>query len=136
MALSTKDWPQTRLWESGAQPSAFLASVVVCARIISQTLPPRLRDVPCQARDAALKPWSEGHEEPPLASPASSRQKVSSQGNSHIQAPAGHSLRASTRARLLAASGRESSVWTAQELASVIPCTTDPCLDGVQVHCH
>ena len=56
-------------------PSAFLASAVGCAGIISQMLPPRLTDAPYQARDDALKARSEVLEEPPPTPAASSHQR-------------------------------------------------------------
>ena len=63
---------------SGTQlaPSAFLASAAGCTNIIRLLLPPRLRDTPYQALDAALRAWSVGHEEPPPPATEYSHQKA------------------------------------------------------------
>ena len=57
-------------------PYAFLASAAGCAGIISRILLPRLTDAPYQARDYALKAWSEGLEEPLPTPLASSHQRA------------------------------------------------------------
>ena len=62
--------------ETQLAPSVFLASAAVCTDIIRLPLPPRLRDAPYQAREAALTAWSVGHEEPPPPATDQSIQKA------------------------------------------------------------
>ena len=94
-------------------PSAFLASAAGSSDLIRQILPPYLHGTPLPNLDDAMVQWSQGHDQSPPTGPASHRQKnwdtvkVSSTADvllSNAHDPV-------TRARLLAASSRESGLW-------------------------
>ena len=102
-------------------PSAFLASVVGCTDVIRLLLPPRLRDAPYQAHEAALRAWSVGQEEPPPLADHS-RQKAwdTPQVEATFKAIQAAAPDASVRARLLAACRKESGAWLHALLVSAL----------------
>ena len=100
---------------SGTQlaPSAFLASAAGCTDIIHLLLPPRLRDCPYKACEAALRAWRVGHEEPPPLAADHSLQKAwdTPRVEATFKAIQAAAPDAPARARLLAACRKESGAW-------------------------
>ena len=94
-------------------PSAFLASAAGSSDLIRQILPPRLRNMPYPAIDDALVSWSQGHGESPPPAPASSRQKAwdAPRVLAAYEAILNAAPDVTARARLLAATKKESGAW-------------------------
>ena len=94
-------------------PSAFLASAAGCTSLIEQILPPRLHGTSHPAVEDALQEWRMGHSHQPPASPENVHQR--SWDQPRVQAALDRLLDATTdqkdRARLLAASTKESGAW-------------------------
>ena len=94
-------------------PSAFLASAAGCMSLIEQILPPRLHGTSHPAVEDALQEWRMGHSHQPPASPENVHQR--SWDQPRVQAALDRLLDATTdqkdRARLLAASTKESGAW-------------------------
>ena len=94
-------------------PSAFLASMAASSDLIHQVLPSRLHDVSPPSLDDAISEWSQGHDQPPPATPASHHQRSwdTCRVNATAEALLDNAPDAKTRARLLAAYSKESGAW-------------------------
>ena len=94
-------------------PSAFLSSTSACNKLVHHILPPRFNSKGVPQAEAALTLWSQGHDSPPPPSPASHHQKA--WDSCTVEAIADSLLdnaqNALSRARLLAASTKESGAW-------------------------
>ena len=94
-------------------PSAFLASAAASSNLVHQILPDRLRGASYTSREEALAAWRQGSDLNPPSDPASHHQKnwdlpkvLEAAGSLLEKAPDVQS-----RARLLAASNKESGAW-------------------------
>ena len=107
-------------------PSAFLASATACSDLIKQILPAGLCDLNYDLLSSALRAWSHGHDNPPSTVSDSFEQndnpppipdsfEQKSWDNHLVQASLNHLLHTcdsdQSRARLLAATEKESGAW-------------------------
>ena len=94
-------------------PSAFLSSAAASTNLVRHILPPRFGSQDLLHVDSALASWSLDQDNPPPVAPASHRQKVwdavkvSAMANSLLE----NAPDAQSRARLMAASTKESGAW-------------------------
>ena len=94
-------------------PSAFLASAAACSVLVHQIVPAHLQDTPILHQSDALAKWSHGHDLSPPDGLAQQKQrvwdtlKVSVTVNTLFEAASDEK----SRARLLAASSKESGAW-------------------------
>ena len=94
-------------------PSAFLASAAGSSDLAHHILPSHLQSLPLPNVAEAAELWSQGHNQPPPVGSASHRQKnwyvhkVSATADTLLECAPD----AASRARLLAASSRESGAW-------------------------
>ena len=120
---SVTAWPQASLpvkngglgIRSAVQlaPSAFLASAAGSSTLVAQIIPRHLRKFPIVAREEAFSCWSQGHHNPPPPDSVSHRQREwdSPRVKASAQALLEDAPDARSRARLLAASRKESGAW-------------------------
>ena len=94
-------------------PSAFLASAAGSSSLVSMIVPTPLQDAPLTGRSEALRLWAQGHDSPPPPDPAAHRQKLWDLPKvcATAQALTNDAPDARSRARLLAASRKESGAW-------------------------
>ena len=94
-------------------PSAFLSSAAASSDLVRHILPPRFGPQELLHIDSALASWSLDQDHPPPVAPASHRQKVWDAAK--VSATANELLEnapdALSRARLMAASAKESGAW-------------------------
>ena len=94
-------------------PSAFLSSAAASSDFVHHILPPRFGSRELLHIGSALASWSLDHNHPPPVAPASHRQKVWDTAKVSAMADAllENAPDALSRARLMAASAKESGAW-------------------------